>query len=99
MPFLGSKVLILVSKIDHFHVTEVGLKIMCFFKGSNLSGRTNWFAANAFSMEEACSIVHYMHTFFLGKSFEFLISIPVFTTLEIYLDYAQSDMFSPLRIH
>ena len=54
----------IVSKIDHFHVTEVGLKIMCFFKGSNLSGRTNWFAANAFSMEEACSIVHYMHIFF-----------------------------------
>jgi hypothetical protein len=36
---------------------------------------------------------------FLGKSFEFLISFPVFTILEIYLDYTQSDMLSPLRIH
>ena len=36
-----------LKNIDLFHVTEVGLKIMYFFKGSNFSGRTNWFAAQS----------------------------------------------------
>ena len=36
-----------LKNIDLFYVTEVGLKIMYFFKGRNFSGRTNWFPAQS----------------------------------------------------